>query len=103
MATTETALMLSEHADYMIASEESEPGIGWYYTDWLNALSKNTSMPTVEIGKAIADSFVTECKSRTPKQPATLSVVDLAEIQDVIDNKLSAFSKSASEMILNKE
>ena len=47
MATTETALMLSEHADYMIGSEESEPGIGWYYTDWLTKLSKNTSMPTL--------------------------------------------------------
>lgn len=29
MATTENALMLSKHADYMIASEETEPGIGW--------------------------------------------------------------------------
>jgi hypothetical protein len=33
MATAETALMLSDHADYLIASEETEPGIGWYYTD----------------------------------------------------------------------
>jgi len=103
MGNTETALMLAEHADYLIASEESEPGIGWYYTDWLNALSKNTSLPTVEIGKAIADSFVTECKTRTPKQPATLSVIDLAEMRDVVDDKLSAFSKSATEMIKNKE
>ena len=30
MATTETALMLSEFADYMIGSEETEPGIGWF-------------------------------------------------------------------------
>lgn len=103
MANTETALMLAEHADYLIASEESEPGIGWYYTDWLNALSKNTSMPTIEIGKAIADSFVTECKTKTPKQPATLSVIDLAEIQDVIDDKLSAFSRSSSDMIKNNQ
>ena len=29
MATAETALMLNEHADYLIASEETEPGIGW--------------------------------------------------------------------------
>ncbi|MBQ1826751.1 MAG: hypothetical protein II126_02160 [Erysipelotrichaceae bacterium] len=103
MANTETALMLTEHADYMIASEESEPGIGWYYTDWLTALSSNTSMPTIEIGKNIADSFVSECKTTTPRQPATLSVVDLAEVQDVIDEKLSAFSKSATNLIKNNE
>ena len=53
MANTETALMLTEHADYLIASEEAEPGVGWYYTNWLNALAKNTSMSTIEIGKKI--------------------------------------------------
>ena len=35
MATVETALVASNYADYMIASEETEPGVGWYYTDWL--------------------------------------------------------------------
>ncbi len=99
MATTETALMLSEHADYMIASEESEPGIGWYYTNWLSKLSANTSMPTVEIGKNIADDFVSMCASKTPKQTATLSVIDLAEIEDLIPAVLSEFSRSTSQLI----
>ena len=80
MANTETALMLAEHADYLIASEETEPGIGWYYTDWLSALSKNTSMSTVQLGKNIADSFVSRCQQQTPGQGATLSVIDLAEV-----------------------
>ncbi|MBR0137648.1 MAG: hypothetical protein IJM15_04495 [Erysipelotrichaceae bacterium] len=101
MANTETALMLTEHADYLVASEESEPGIGWYYTDWLTALGKNTSMSTIEIGKTIADTFVSTCKTETPRQAATLSVVDLAEVQDVIDDKLTAFSKSSTELIKN--
>ena len=61
MATAETALMLSDHADYLIASEETEPGIGWYYTNWLTKLSKNTSMPTVELGREIIDDFVETC------------------------------------------
>ena len=101
MANTETALMLAEHADYLIASEESEPGIGWYYTDWLTALSRNTSMSTLEIGKNIADSFVRKCGSETPSQSATLSVVDLAEVQDILPAKLSAFAKSTTGMINN--
>lgn len=99
MANTETALMLAEHADYLIASEESEPGIGWYYTDWLNALSRNTSIPTLELGKVIADSFVSRCRRDTPQQNATLSVIDLAEVQDILPAKLSAFSRSTSSMI----
>ena len=44
MATIETAFMLEKHADYLIASEESEPGYGWYYTDFITALSENPSM-----------------------------------------------------------
>jgi len=101
MANTETALMLAEHADYLIASEESEPGIGWYYTDWLNALSKNTSMSTLEIGKTIADSFVRMCRAKTPGQSATLSVIDLAEVEDIIPDKLSAFATSTNYLINN--
>nr|MBP7402742.1 peptidase C11 [Clostridia bacterium] len=46
MATLETAYMMNYHADYLIASEETEPGIGWYYTDWITALSADPSMPT---------------------------------------------------------
>ncbi|MBO7354614.1 MAG: peptidase C11, partial [Lachnospiraceae bacterium] len=55
MATVETDLMLANYADYVIASEETEPGVGWYYTNWLTAFSKNTSMDTVDIGKNIID------------------------------------------------
>ena len=32
MATAEAAAMLATHAEYMIASQESEPGYGWNYT-----------------------------------------------------------------------
>ena len=99
MATTENALMLAEHGDYMIASEESEPGIGWYYTEWLSALGKNTSMPTVQIGKTIADSFVSQCRKDTPRQSATLSVVDLAEAEFTIEDKLAAFAKDTTGLI----
>ena len=103
MATTETALMLSDHADYLIASEETEPGIGWYYTDWLTKLSKNTSMDTVSIGKEIIDDFVDTCASKCRGQSTTLSIVDLAEAEAVIPEALSAFSEDTCELIRSKE
>ena len=99
MATLETALMLTPYADYMIASEETEPGVGWYYTDWLTALGKNTSMPTIEIGKNIVDDFVDTCAKKCQGQKTTLSVVDLAELEMTVPEELAAFSKSASELI----
>ncbi len=99
MATVETALMLSDYADYMIASEETEPGVGWYYTNWLTKLSEDTSMPTVEIGKNIIDDFVSVCDRKCPGQKATLSVTDLAEVAATVPDKLNAFSKDTSELI----
>ena len=102
MATTENALMLTKHADYLIASEETEPGIGWYYTNWLTALSKNTSMPTIEIGKQIIDDFVDTCAKRCSGQATTLSIVDLAEVEKTIPSVLTAFSKDTYDLIKNE-
>ena len=99
MATVETALMLSDYADYLIASEETEPGVGWYYTNWLTKLSADTSMPTPEIGKNIVDDFVDMCARKCPGQKATLSVTDLAEASATVPEKLNSFSKKTSDMI----
>ncbi len=99
IATLETALVLDPVADYLIASEETEPGIGWYYTNWLRALDENTSIPTVELGKMIADDFVSVCAQRCPGQKATLSVIDLAELSQTADDSLSAFSDATAKQI----
>lgn len=96
MATAENALMLNNYADYLVASEETEPGIGWYYTDWLTKLGNNTSMPTLEIGKNICDDFVAACDRRCPGQKTTLSVIDLAEFANTVPKQLAAFSDSVS-------
>ena len=103
MATAENALMLTGYGDYMVASEESEPGIGWYYTDWLTKFSRNTSMSSVEIGKNIIDDFVTTCASQCRGQKATLSITDLAELQMTVPVPLKTFSKGTTELIKNKE
>jgi len=103
MATTETALMLSDYADYMIASEETEPGVGWYYTNWLTDLSKNTSTPTLDIGKKICDDFVEVCGTQCRGQKTTLSVVDLAELSGTLGDAFSAFSSDTREMIASDD
>ena len=103
MATAETALMLDDYADYMIASEETEPGIGWYYTNWLTKLGQNTSMDTVDIGKIIVDDFVGTCAVKCRGQKTTLSVVDLAEFSATVPEALKGFSKSVSDRIEKEE
>ncbi len=103
MATVENGIMLSQYADYMIASEETEPGVGWYYTNWLNRLSDNVSMPTIQVGQLIADDFVNVCAQQCRGQGTTLSVVDLAELQATVPKELKEFSVETNELIQNKE
>ena len=103
MATLENALMLDPYADYLIASEETEPGTGWYYTNWLTKLSSNTSLSTVELGRMIVDDFVSACAQGAQGQSATLSVVDLAELSATVPAPFRAFSQSISEMIADND
>lgn len=97
MANAETALAASPYADYLIASEETEPGTGWYYTDWITALSKNPSLSTVELGKQIIDDFISANASTGDK--TTLSITDLAEFETLVPPALNTFSESLNEEI----
>ena len=103
MATTETALALSDYADYLIASEETEPGTGWYYTNWLSDLSNNTAISTLDLGKKIVDDFIDESSRSARGQSTTLSLVDLAELRATMPNSLSSFARDTASYIENNE
>lgn len=83
MASLENANMLDKYADYMIASEELEPGSGWDYTAIGKCIQKDGSADAVKLGKAICDGFYDSCKQIGQESMATLSVVDLSKIVDV--------------------
>lgn len=103
MATVETGLMLDAHSDYMIASEETEPGIGWYYTNWLSELGDDTSMSTLEIGQNIIDDYISKCSSQCPGNKTTLSLVDLAELSATVPQDLREFASYTTELIESKD
>ncbi len=103
MATVENALVVSNYADYLIASEETEPGVGWYYTQWLNEYSQNPSMDTLHIGKSIIDSYTDECERTCRGQKTTLSLIDLAELEKTVPDELKQFATTTTEMISQKE
>ncbi|MBQ0028735.1 MAG: hypothetical protein KBS96_09060 [Lachnospiraceae bacterium] len=80
MATLDTAELLRNHAEMLVASEELEPGNGWYYTDWLNDLASDPSMSNAKLGKAICDSFLGGCQMYGTDDEATLSAIDLTQV-----------------------
>lgn len=92
MSTIEVAHELSPYADYLIASEVTEPGAGWDYT-FLNTIKKR-SLSSVEVGREIVDSFVAQSYYDTD-QTFTLALLDLSKISMVI-NDLNSLSQSIS-------
>ena len=99
MATLETALVCNNYADYMIASEETEPGTGWYYKNWLTELSSNTSTATVDVAQTIIDDFVSSSCASSGSAKVTLSVIDLAELDGTVPESFRDFAASTNEII----
>ena len=85
MGTVDTAAVFSDIASYLIASEEMEPGLGWYYTGWLEALAQNPGMDGARLGQHICDTFLAECDEQWQGGEVTLSVVDLSRIQPLLE------------------
>ncbi len=85
MSTVETATMLSKHALYMVASEETECGMGWNYTSFTEALNKKSDISTEELGKVICDGFVESSKQADDEDNCTLSVTNLSKISKVVE------------------
>lgn len=105
MGTIETAYMLEPYADYLIASEETEPADGWDYTPWLNSLGANPSIDTVALGQVVVDSFLEQNAPPPGEQSGvdtTLSIVALREAPHVYD-MLCEYMSSATEALANKE
>ncbi|MGN0674178.1 MAG: clostripain-related cysteine peptidase, partial [Oscillospiraceae bacterium] len=80
----ETANILATYSRYMYGSEETEPGYGWDYTAIGNFLGENPSADGAELGRVVCDSFYDDCEELGMESGATLSVIDLSKIDDII-------------------
>jgi hypothetical protein len=60
MAHVEVFSALRPHARYAVASQETEPSLGWAYTGFLEDLQADPQMDGAGLGQAIVDSYITE-------------------------------------------
>lgn len=98
MGSIEVAYSLKGHANYLIASEEIEPGAGWNY-DFLSDITKETE--TRDIGKNIIDKYFDYYDKAYYKGNLTLSMMNLAEVDDLIDEVDSLFTKADGAINVN--
>jgi hypothetical protein len=91
MATVEVAdTAKAIGADFLVASEELEPGTGWDYKDLLGRMNKlfDSGKPVTaeQISKAVQDSY-----AAGPRDNVTMSVTNLTKL-DGFNSQLNGFS-----------
>ncbi|MGC9469424.1 MAG: clostripain-related cysteine peptidase, partial [Anaerolineae bacterium] len=60
MGHLEVFTMLAPHARYAVASQETEPALGWAYTGFLSTLEAYPNMDGAELGRLIVESYIQE-------------------------------------------
>ena len=82
MATYEVASVAARHADFMLASQELEPGHGWDYGA-LSILLENPGASPVDLGRSILDGFAAQAESAGTDEDITLSLLDLGRMGEL--------------------
>ena len=76
MSCLEVCCAFYDYCDYMVLSEDFESGLGWSYTKWLKTLYKNTSTPTLDLGKLICDEMVKANETQEGGDKSSMTVID---------------------------
>lgn len=97
MSSVEVACAIAPYAEYMIASQETEPGNGWLYGQNGEGFLKGIEADQngAETGRRIIDSYFEGNKGING---LTLSCLDLSKVQNV-SNEMGAFFERFSEML----
>lgn len=101
MNSLEIAATLAPYADFMIASQETEPGWGWNY-EFLSCLDR-PDMDGARLGKEIVDDYMEygeRAYARNPRLYAdlTLSCIDLNRYQ-AAEDALNTFFKEMDSLL----
>ena len=86
MSSIETANILVPHANYMVASQETESAYGWDYTAIGNYLAEYPNCNGAELGATICDSFYASAEVSDEDYESTLSCVDLSKVDTLMDS-----------------
>ena len=104
MQNIEYAYKLEPYADYYLASEETEPGTGWFYTAGFGKLAEDPTLSTEEFGKSMISSYDQSQRAMHEGKPdpkCTLSLVDLTLVRPVYNELKGLYRKATNEIVEN--
>ncbi|WNS41217.1 clostripain-related cysteine peptidase [Paenibacillus sp. MMS20-IR301] len=103
MGTVETAYALRDHGKYLIASEDSTPAAGLYYTTWIGAMERNPQISTERVGRLILDSFTLHSGIEA-KMQTTMSMMKLSQAESLVKAiEHAEFDSSLTDLANNAE
>lgn len=98
MATYEVALAMRPFGEYLLASEELEPGHGWDYRS-LQVLKQDPSSSPLVLGQRLIQGFKAQAQESNTVADITLSLTDLYALDDLVkavDQLAAVYPASAS-------
>lgn len=98
MATLETAKVLEPYANFLIASEETEPDYGWDYERIFSQLADGAAFNGDSFGELIVSGFIDYSIEANQEELLTLSVIDLSKIDKVVTAMDDLFAAIESNM-----
>lgn len=99
MAMIEPAYELADRADYLVGSEDLEPGEGWDYGFLANLVKAPATTDARALGKLVVDSYDAYYTNK-PSGHTTLSSIDLGKIglfADALDGVTASLTTSAEQ------
>lgn len=101
MQVIEVAAALEPYADYYLASEETEGGLGWFYTSAFGKLAKEPGMPSEAFARELIASYdpyntILKDEDGKPDTKATLSFVDLTLAKPAYEKLETMFQDARS-------
>ena len=94
MASAEVSILVSPFADYLIASEETEPGYGWDYSFLKGAENDRDG---AEAGRRIIDSYFDWYEEHGTAGNLTLSCIKLSRVGELAEKTDRFFGELAQE------
>lgn len=101
MQNIEYAYAFESCADYYLASEETEPSYGWFYTAGFGKLAEDPTLSTEELGRLLVSSYDQLYRAMhdgKPQAENTLSLVDLTLVKPVYEQLMTIMGEAVGKM-----
>lgn len=89
MGMLEIGYQAKDYADYMVASEDSEPGVGWPYNTILASLESNSGWSAADFASDIVNKYYESMNNSSRSVDSTMSAVDLSKLGPICSALIS--------------